>query len=276
MEVSFSSLDKVMYPETGFTKGDLIAYYERIAPVLLPHVRDRPMTLGRFPDGVDGPGFAQTECRGAPDWLATAPIRLRSGAVRNYCLVNDLRSLLWVANLGTIELHPFLAPADRLDRPAGVLFDLDPEEPARLAAAARVALLVRDELARRDLSPLVKTSGSTGMHVFVPLERSPGYEATRALAREVAELIAEREPGVVARAGPREERAGAVLVDWAQNHERRSTIAPYSLRAADRPAVSAPLSWDEVAELAAGEALELGPEEVLDRAARSGDLFSPR
>ena len=277
--VALSSLDKVLWPAAGFTKGDMLDYYERVAPVLLPHLRGRPLTLGRFPDGVEGPGFAQTECRGAPDWVATAPLRLRDGTLRNYCVVDDLASLLWVANLGTIELHPFLAPAGRLDRPGGVLFDLDPEPPAGLPDCARVALLVRDALAERGLEAVAKTSGSVGIHVFAALDPPRPYAETRPLAREVAERLAADVPDVVARAGPRAERAGTVLVDWAQNSERRSTVAPYSLRAADRPRVSAPVAWEELAAAARSGAtapLELAPGEVLERVARHGDLYAIR
>ena len=274
--LALSSLDKVLWP-SGFTKGEMLDYYERVAAVLLPHLRDRPLTLGRFPDGVDGPGFAQTECRGAPEWVETAPLRLRDGTLRNYCLVNDLASLLWVVNLGTIELHPFLAPVGRLDRPSGVVFDLDPEAPAGLHDCARVALLVRDALAERGLDAVAKSSGSAGVHVLAPLDPPRPYAETRRFARELAERLAAGAPGVVARAGRREERVGTVLIDWAQNSERRSTVAAYSLRAADRPLVSAPVAWEEleaVARSGDAAALELAPAEVLERVARSGDLYA--
>jgi bifunctional non-homologous end joining protein LigD len=141
--LEFSSLDKVLWPRTGFTKGQMLDYYARVAPALLPHLADRPLTLGRFPNGIDGPGFAQTECRGRPEWLHTAPIRLRDGRIRNFCLARDLASLLWIANLGTVELHTFLGVAHTLDQPTAVVFDLDPEPPAGTEDAARVALRLR-------------------------------------------------------------------------------------------------------------------------------------
>jgi bifunctional non-homologous end joining protein LigD len=273
-EVALTSLERVLWPATGFTKGDMLDYYERIAPVLVPHISGRPLTLGRFPDGVDGPAFAQTECRGRPDWMATAPIRLRSGEVRNYCLVNDARSLLWVANLGTIELHPFLARAEKLDRPLGVLFDLDPEEPAGLADCARVALTVRAALDELGLSAVVKTTGSAGLHVVAPLGADHTYEDTRPFARGIAERLASEDPAIAASAARREERAGQVLVDWSQNSERRSTISVYSLRAADIPLVSAPVTWGEVERCARGEQrLMFAPASVLERMDRLGDLF---
>jgi bifunctional non-homologous end joining protein LigD len=271
-EISLSSLDKVLYPATGFTKRDLIAYYERVAPVILPHLAGRPLTLGRWPAGVDGRGFGQMECRGHPVWMQTAPLVLRTGETRSYCVVNDLPSLLWVANLCTIELHPYLAPVERIDRPSVVVFDLDPEPPATTADCARVALALRDEVCG---DAVVKTSGSAGIHLFVPLDSPRPYAETRASARDVAERLAARDPTIVARASRRDERAGTVLVDWMQNSERRSTIAPYSLRAADTPLVSTPVTWDEVEAAAGGlHALRFGPADAVERIARLGDLLA--
>jgi bifunctional non-homologous end joining protein LigD len=270
-----SNLDRVLWPTTGFTKGDMLGYYERIAPVIVPHLAGRPLTLGRFPSGVDGPAFAQTECRGRPDWMAAAPIRLRSGELRNYCVVNDARSLMWVANLGTIELHPFLARAEQLDRPLGVLFDLDPEPPAGIADCARVALQLRAALDEAGLGAVVKTTGSAGLHVIAPIDTGQTYEETRPFARDLAERLAATGDRIAARAAGREQRAGQVLIDWSQNSERRSTIAVYSLRAADIPLVSAPVTWDEVESCARGDArLTFDPALVLERVERLGDLFT--
>jgi bifunctional non-homologous end joining protein LigD len=271
--VEFSSLEKVLWPAIGFTKGDMLDYYARVAPVLLAHVSDRPLTLGRFPEGVDGPGFAQIECRGRPPWMETARIQLRDGRVRNFCLARDQRSLLWIANLGTIELHVFLGLGGALEQPGAVLFDLDPEPPAGLVDACRVAMLVRERLARWGLTAVAKTTGGSGLHVLVPLNSPHTYAQTRAFAREFARSLARDERGVVASAGRRDRRAGTVLVDWAQNSERRSMVAPYSLRANVLPLVSAPVSWDEVS--AGGESLWFGPAEALERIERLGDLFQP-
>jgi bifunctional non-homologous end joining protein LigD len=271
--VELSSLDKVLWPAIGFTKGQMLDYYARVAPVLLAHVADRPLTLGRFPDGVDGPGFAQIECRGRPEWVDTAAVRLRDGRLRNFCLARDVRSLLWIANLGTIELHVFLGAGRALERPAAVLFDLDPEPPAGLEDACRVAMLVRERLVSCRLRPVAKTTGGSGLHVLVPLNSPHTYAQTRAFARGIARSLAEEARGVVASAGPRDRRAGTVLIDWAQNSERRSMVAPYSLRANVVPLVSAPVSWEEVE--TGGEALRFGPAEALERIERLGDLFEP-
>jgi bifunctional non-homologous end joining protein LigD len=273
--VRLTSLDKVLWPAVGFTKAQMLDYYARVAPVLLTHVAGRPLTLGRFPEGVDGPGFAQIECRGRPEWMETASVRLRDGRARRFCVARDARSLLWIANLGTIELHVFLAGGRDLERPAAVLFDLDPEPPAGSADACRVAVLVRDRLALSGLRSVVKTTGGSGLHVLVPLASVYAYEQTRRFARTVAESLADAVPGVVARAGRRERRVGTVLIDWAQNHERRSMVAPYSLRANVVPLVAAPVSWEEVERGASGASLWVGPAEALERIERLGDLFAP-
>jgi bifunctional non-homologous end joining protein LigD len=273
--LELTSLDKVLWPATGFTKGDLLDYYARVAPVLLAHLAGRPLTLGRFPNGVDGPGFAQTECRGRPAWVDTAAIGLRDGRTRNFCLARDEASLLWIANLGTIELHVFLGRAQSLQQPTAVLFDLDPQPPASIAEAARVALILRDRLAQERLAAVVKTTGGEGLHVVVPLNRPHTYAQTRAFARRIAAELAAEHEQIAGSATRRERRApGAVLIDWAQNNERRTMVAPYSLRANDLPWVSAPLAWAEV-ERANESTLRIEPDEVLDRLERMGDLFEP-
>jgi len=269
-QVALSSLDKVLWPETGFTKRQLLDYYERIAPVLLPHLRERPLTLGRFPDGVEGPGFAQNECRGRPAWVATQPIPLKSGVVRHYCLVNDLPSLLWVANLGTIELHPYLAPGARRDHPLALVLDLDPAPPAGLAECRSVALRARDALAAVGLRCFAKTSGAAGLHVFAPLDGNARFSDTKAFARRLAETLEQEMPELVVTTQSRAARGGKVLVDWLQNDPMRSTVAPFSLRATRRPQVSTPVAW---AEVEAGSAAVFEPEQVLERVERLGDLF---
>jgi bifunctional non-homologous end joining protein LigD len=271
--LELTNLDRVLWPSTGFTKGHLLDYYARVSATLLPHLANRPLTLGRFPGGVDAQGFAQTECRGRPEWLQTAPIHLRNGRVRNFCLAQDLPSLLWIANQGTIELHTFLASALSLERPAAVLFDLDPEPPAGFRDAAKVALLLRDWLARRNLLAVAKTTGGIGLHVLVPLNSPHSYEQTRGFARSAARELAAHHGQVVASAARRDSRAGTVLVDWAQNGERRTMVASYSLRAADVPTVSTPVSWSEI-EQARG-ILRFDPHETLVRIEQMGDLFEP-
>lgn len=271
--IELTSLDKVMWPSTGTTKRDLVDYYGRVAPALLPHLADRALTLGRFPDGVEQRGFAQTECRGRPPWVQTAPIRLRDGRVRNFCLACDRDSLLWIANLGTVELHTFLASVRALDQPRAVLFDLDPEPPAGLADACRVASMLRERLGAEGLNAVVKTTGGSGLHVLVPLNSPHSYSHTREFARRLAQELAAQHREVVASAARREERGGKVLVDWAQNSERRSFVAPYSLRASYVPLTSTPVGWDEIER--GPQNLLFGPSEVLERIERLGDLFEP-
>jgi bifunctional non-homologous end joining protein LigD len=267
--VGLTSLHRVLWPSAGFTKGQMIDYYARVGPTMLPHLAGRPLTLGRFPQGIDGRGFAQLECRGSPPWLQTAAITLRDGRVRNLCLARDLRSLLWIANLGSIELHSFLGSLPALERPDAILFDIDPEPPANTRDAARVALLLRDRLQRH---ALVKTTGGLGLHVLVPLEKPHSYAETRAFARDIARELAAGDPAIVASAARRRERKGTVLVDWAQNGERRTVLAPYSLRASDVPLASAPVTWAEVRR---GDDLRFGPQQVLERVQRLGDLWKP-
>jgi bifunctional non-homologous end joining protein LigD len=267
--VTLTSLDRVLWPTTGFTKGQMLHYYDRVAETILPHLAGRPLTLGRFPQGIEGRGFAQLECRGSPGWLRTAPITLRDGRVRNLCLAQDRRSLLWIANLGTIELHAFLGSLPALARPDAVVFDIDPEPPANTEDAVRVALLLRDRLQG---DALVKTTGGLGLHVLVPLHEPRSYAETRAFARSVAHELVAHDPAIVASAARRRDRSGTVLIDWAQNSERRTLIAPYSLRASDVPLVSTPVTWEEVQR---GDELRFGPQHVLERVKRLGDLWKP-
>jgi bifunctional non-homologous end joining protein LigD len=275
--VRVTSPDKVLWPATGFTKAEMIDYYVAVSSALLPHLAGRPLTLGRFPDGVDGKGFAQNECRGRPEWMATAALRLSTGEVRNYCVVNDVPSLVWVANLGTIELHPYLALAERPDEPTAVAFDLDPHPPRGLLECCRVALRLREALTAAGLTGRPKTSGAAGLHVFVPLQPPTRYDESRALARAIAAELAAADPDLVSDSTRPRERSGKVFVDWLQNAPRRSTVAPYSLRATDVPLVSTPLSWDEVEDAVArgsAEQLAFGPADVLARIERHGDLFA--
>jgi bifunctional non-homologous end joining protein LigD len=266
--VELTTPDRMLWPAAGFTKRDLLDYYLRIAPVLLPQLADRPLTLGRFPQGVEGRGFAETECRGAPEWLRREPIHLRNGEIRNYCVIEDEAGLAWLANRSAIELHPFLG----LERPRAVVFDLDPGEPADVVDCACVALLLRKVLGE---DAVVKTSGSVGLHVFVPTRSTFGE--TRARARAVAEDLAAAHPELVVATTDRSARTGRVLVDWMQNARMRSTVAPYSLRAAPWPTVSTPVSWDEIERAAAErrpELLTFLADDVLRRVDRLGDLFA--
>jgi bifunctional non-homologous end joining protein LigD len=268
--VRLTNLDRPMWPDEGFYKRDLIGYYERVAAAIVPHLAGRPVSMVRMPLGVSGRIFLQNECRGAPDWMATATLRLQTGEARRYCVIDDLPSLLWVANLGTVELHPYPARANSPDTPIALLLDLDPGPGTTIADACRVALVLRELAAERGLEPLPKTSGGAGIHLYAPLAEPHTFDAARALGRELATAARERLPDLVAPPEARARQPGTVLVDWLQNDPRRSTIAPYSLRAGARLRVSTPLLWEEVE---AGENLRFGPADVIARLGEHGDLF---
>ena len=276
--IRLTNPDRVLWPRTGFTKRELIDYYVAIADVLLPHLRERAVTLRRFPEGVDGPGWYQANCRGHPAWVSTHDLRGQRGELLRYCRVDEPATLVWLANLGTIELHPFLWRASNPIEPAALVLDLDPGPPASLVAAAQVALLARVVLRHYGLDAVVKTSGSLGLHLFVPLTRGHSFDATKRFARAVAERLAAEAPELVIATSSRARRAGRVFVDWVQNDASRSTVAPYSVRATPWPLVSTPVTWDEV-EFAAsnrrGASLLFTPAEVRERVGRLGDLFAP-
>jgi bifunctional non-homologous end joining protein LigD len=253
--------DRELWP--GVTKRWLVEFYAAVAPVLVPHLAGRPLTMARFPGGIGGRGFLQNECRGAPEFVTTATLELQGGRTRTYCVVDSARSLAWVANQGAVELHPYLG-----EPPTAIAFDLDPQPPRDLDDARRIALRLHDELP----DAVVKTSGATGLHVFVANRERRGFEETRATARAIAERLEGETPDQVSASTRPADRAGRVFVDWLQNHPRRSTIAPYSLRALrDAPGVSAPVTWEEVA---SDGPLRFTPEQVLERIERHGDLFA--
>lgn len=276
--VRLTNLDRVLWPETGFRKGQMLDYYRAVSAALLPHLRGRPVTLARFPGGVHGKGWYQTNCRGRPEWLAVAAVPGRRGETFQMCLINDLASLIWVVNQGTVELHPFLAAAERPDDPLALVFDLDPGPPAGLVEACAVALDVRDLLAADGLLGMPKTSGSIGLHVYVGLDGAQTFSQAKAYARAIARRLVVARPDRVTDGFRHAERAGRVLIDWRQNEWARSTVAPYSLRATPWPTVSTPLEWQEVEHAAAGRdarSILFSPGAVLDRLATSGDLFAP-
>jgi bifunctional non-homologous end joining protein LigD len=273
--VRLTTLDRVIYPEAGYTKAQVLDYYARIAPALLPHLQGRPMTLKRYPEGVNGPHFYDKHCSGAPPWVEVAPIwSERKGEDVRFCRLEDRASVLWSVNRGNLEMHPLLSVAGAPDTPTVLVFDLDPGEPAGIREAAELALLLGDMLRGLGLESCPKTSGSRGVHVYVPLNTPVSFAATKAFARAVAETVAARMPARAVARTDKRLRAGRVLVDWGQNDRHKSTVAPYSLRAKlDRPTVSMPLTWEELAD--AGERLLLpSPEDVLARVAAHGDLFA--
>ena len=275
-----TNLDKVMYPKTGFTKRDLIDYYVRIAPVLLPHLHDRPLTLKRYPDGVEGQFFYEKQCPShRPDWVQTAEVWSRHNK-RNidFCLAGDVPTLVWLANLADIELHTSLALAQDVNRPTMMVFDLDPGPPANVLACCRVGLMLRDMFEQLGLQSFAKTSGSKGLQVYVPLNVPVTYADTKPFARAVAELLEKQHPKQIVSRMTKSLRGGKVLIDWSQNDEHKTTANVYSLRARERPTVSTPVTWDEVAEAAKGRSVKRMTFEydaVLDRVERDGDLFAP-
>jgi bifunctional non-homologous end joining protein LigD len=276
--VAVTNLDKVLWPESGMTKGGLLEYYVGVASTLLPHLRGRPLTLRRFPDGVDGASWHQNECRGEPEWLNVFETTGRAGGRLRFCVVDDLASLVWVANQAAIELHPFLWRIDAPRRPTQVVFDLDPGPPAGIVECARVALVLRELLDDLGLEACVKTSGSLGLHVQVPLGSPEDPERTKGFARLVAQALSTARRGDVVAEMKKERRPGRVYVDWLQNDATRQTVAPYSLRGLAWPTVAAPVTWAEVEEAVAGgdpARLTFLAEDVTRRIDRYGDLFAP-
>lgn len=276
-EVSVSNLDKVLYPATGFTKGDVIDYYVRVSPVLLPHLRDRPITLKRYPDGVNGFFFYEKKCPASrPRWVKTRRVPKSEGGEINYCVIDELPALVWAANLADLELHTFLHRAPVIQRPTTLAFDLDPGPPADIRLCCQVGLWVRDLFAAFRLESFAKTSGSKGLQVYVPLNTPTTYEQTKPFAHAIAELLERQAPDQVVSKMLKSLRAGKVLVDWSQNHEKKTTVNVYSLRARDQPTVSTPVTWNEVAACAAGDtSLRFTSVEALERVDKHGDLFAP-
>jgi len=280
-ELTMSNLDKVLYPKTGFTKGQVIGYYQAIAPALLPHLAGRPLTLKRYPNGVEGQFFYEKRCPShRPEWMSTASVwSERTKGEVNYCVVDELASLVWVANTASLELHPSLSRAADISRPTMVVFDLDPGAPATVVECCTIALRLRELFFQMGLESFVKTSGSKGLQLYVPLNSPVTYEGgTKDFALAVAQLFEKRFPGEVVSSMKKDVRKGKVLIDWSQNDRHKTTISVYSLRARDRPTVSTPVTWEEVAMTAEGgdpDGLVFDADAVVDRLARLGDLFAP-
>jgi bifunctional non-homologous end joining protein LigD len=279
-ELTVSNLDKVLYPATGFTKGDLIDAYADLAEVLLPHLRGRPVTLKRYPDGVEGKFFYEKRCPPhRPDWLATARIYSEShkGDI-DYCLLEDLPSLLWTANLANIELHTSLARVADLDRPDSLVFDLDPGAPADVVDCARIALRLHAFFAQLGLDSYAKTSGSKGIHLHVPLNGTATFAESRPFARAVAETFEARFPDDVVSRQTKTRRKGRILIDWSQNDAHKTTASVYSIRAKERPTASTPLEWEEVeaaVESGDADALAFTVDDLRGRIGAKGDLYAP-
>jgi bifunctional non-homologous end joining protein LigD len=276
-ELTLSNLDKVLYPEHGFTKGEVIDYYARIAPVILPHLKDRPSTRLRYPEGVDGQSFFEKNAPShTPGWVRTAHLPTPGGSREaiDFVVIDDLRTLVWSANLAALELHVpqwRVGPRGGGHDPDLMVFDLDPGAPAGLDAAREVALMLRSLLADDGLESFPKTSGRKGLHLYVPIAETSD-ERTSAYAKEAARRLENDHRDLVVSRMDKRLRRGKVFVDWSQNNRHKTTVAPYSLRAAEAPYVSTPVTWDEIE----GEAgLRFGPDDVRDRVERDGDLLEP-
>lgn len=280
-ELRLTNLDKVLYPEAGFTKGEMVDYYARVAPAIVPHLSGRAVTLRRFPEGVEDldAAFFEKRCpKHRPKWVKTTRVAVETGKI-DFCVCDSLPTLVWMAQLAAIELHPSLSRSRAPKRPTVLAFDLDPGPPADVVDCSRVALRLREVLAQLDLECFAKTSGSKGMQLYVPLNTKTSYEETRPFAQALAQLIAKQTPDdVLAKMGKKTDRSGKVLIDWYQNNERKTTISVYSLRARERPTCSTPVTWEEVeavAESGDGSDLVFEATDVLERIEEHGDLFAP-
>ena len=276
-----SNLEKVLYPDAGFTKGDVIRYYVGVADVMLKHLRGRTVTLKRYPNGAGGMFFYEKNCPvHRPGWVETAniPSRHRENGL-DYCLLNTKPALAWVAQLASLELHTSLSKSVAQERPTMMVFDLDPGPPADILDCITIALRMRGTLARLGLQSFPKTSGGKGLHFYVPLNTTPcTYDDTKAFARAVAELFERQDPQHVVSAMRKDLRVGKTFIDWSQNDEHKTTCCAYSLRARSRPTVSTPVTWQELeAALRKRDAgaLHVEAQDVLNRVKKRGDLFEP-
>jgi bifunctional non-homologous end joining protein LigD len=284
-KLKLTNLEKVLYPTTGFTKGQVVDFYVRIAPVLVPHLAGRALTMKRYPGGVDQEYFFEKNApMHRPDWVKTAPIW--SGSNRrtiHYILANDLPTIVWIANLASIELHPSLSLASDIATPTMIVFDLDPGPPANIVQCAQVGLWVREIFDHFGLRSFPKTSGSKGLQIYIPLNSATlptktSYDETKSFARAVARLLEQEHPNQVVSDMKKAVRTSKVFVDWSQNDEHKTTISVYSLRAREHPTVSTPVTWDEVEQaLKKKDAARLVFEanDVLARVEKMGDLFAP-
>jgi bifunctional non-homologous end joining protein LigD len=281
-ELKLTNLDKVLYPKEGFTKGEMVDYYARVAPAIVPHLAHRALTLRRFPEGVDDldAAFFEKRCpKHRPKWVKTATVLAgpRAGDI-DFCVCEDLPTLIWMAQLAAVELHPSLSLAKDPDRPTVLVFDLDPGAPADILDCCRVGLRLRELFEHFEVRCFPKTSGSKGLQVYVPLNTRTDYDETKPFARAIAQLLEKQTPDEVVSKMKKVERRGKVFVDWSQNHRRKTTIAVYSLRARERPTVSTPVSWEEVEgalERDDPDCLVFETGDVLRRIEERGDLFAP-
>ncbi len=273
-----SNLEKDLYPSYGFTKAHVLDYYRRISTFILPHLKDRALTLKRYPDGVEKEFFFEKRCPShRPPWVTTTQIPQDDGERMTVCLVNDLNTLIWVENLASLELHVPLARADSPETPDSMVFDLDPGDQAGILDCARVALILRGLLSQLRLACYVKTSGKKGLHVYVPLNRKETtFEETKKFSKAVAEVLHREYPDLVTAKMAKELRKRKVFINWSQNDASKTMVCVYSLRAREKPIVSFPLAWEELDNLAGQgdpEKLEVIHSEAVSRAEKKGDLF---
>lgn len=279
-QLRFTNPDKVLYPKTGFTKGHVVNYYLKIAPTLLPHLKGHPITLKRYPNGVDKPFFYEKRCPAhRPEWIKTASIWSGTNEANiDFCVAKDAATLGWLANLASLELHPLLARADKPDRPTAMVFDFDPGPPAGVLDCVNAALKMRDVLEHFGLQVFPKTSGGKGIHLWVPLNTPVTFEQTKQFAHGIALLMERQNPKEITSNMSKAVRGGKVFIDWSQNDQHKTTASVYSLRAREEPTVSTPVTWDELKTAAKkkdASKLVFQTEDVLKRVKKLGDLFEP-
>ena len=278
--LKLTNLDKVLYPKTKTTKAEVIDYYARVADVILPHLKGRPLTLKRYPDGVDRFNFFEKNCpKHRPEWVKTTPIYVdrRAGEI-DFCLCENRATLIWMAQLAALELHPSLSKGTRMEQPTVLAFDLDPGPPAGLVECCKVALRVRELFGAFGIEGFPKVSGGKGLQVYFPLNTKVTYEHTSPFAKAVAQLLEQQTPKEVVSKMAKVDRRGKVFVDWSQNHQKKTTISVYSLRARERPTASIPIHWREVERTAKGgdtDKIRFEIPEAIKRIEKEGDLFEP-
>ena len=279
-KLTLSNPDKVYWPETGFTKGEMVAYYRAVAPAMVPHLKNRAVTLKRYPEGVDGFSFFEKNCpKGKPEWVRTVDVdRKKDGKTIHYCVGWDEATLVWMANLGSIELHISLSKASKLTQPTAMVYDLDPGAPATIVECCELALEMKKRFADLGLEMFPKTSGSKGLHLYVPLNTAVTFEKTSAIAHAVALQLEQEMPDLVVSTQKKTEREGKILIDWSQNGPHKTTVSVYSMRAKELPTCSTPVTWREVSACAKKgdpEVLRFTADEVVARVKKKGDLFEP-
>jgi bifunctional non-homologous end joining protein LigD len=278
--VDLSNLQKVLYPEAGFTKGQVVDYYLRIAPYILPHLKNRPLTLKRYPNGVDQMFFYEKRCPvHRPSWVTTGKVWSEgNNDYINYCVVNDAATIVWLANLATLEMHTLLSRLPKVETPTSMVFDLDPGPPAGILDSIRIGLLMRDLLSRVGLQSFAKTSGSKGLHLWVPLNTPVTFDQTKHFAHAIALLMEREHPKEAISSMSKAQRKGKVFIDWSQNDDHKTTACVYSLRAKPQPTVSTPVTWDELESALKKRdpaRATFTSDQTLKRVEKLGDLFAP-